>query len=425
MSATPSLIILTGCPPKWDLQWDEGSLLSGIIAPFNEPGVSFPRHTASEALASQIPPPKFRSLPLTREYLHTGLTPLSAHPYYEGGNLHGPAKSNLLNASSRWPGASVSSNGINEEALPQVFTGDDDEAKSQFLETSFALLEELPSSPPAASERFSSSDDTTISSLLSIDGSTAPPPPRHPPPHLVYPIPKPASLNSLPSASYLESIRDRPGPPPMVDLLVAIIDAPVPGIVIAKKDGRQLPLLELTVGDETSAGFEVKLWLAAPNDEARNSHPAPPGPTLTQAARSLRPRDIVLFRKVRICEYKGKVYAQNLRGENTKALLLHRSPVDEDDDGDIGCYALGELDGIESAVDRRGIELLRKAARVRDWTVHRLGVGLRPASEGAGVGGDRKQRGWEKRRAREGKRTAGDETDAVRKRARMLPPDTQ
>ena len=66
---------------------------------------------------------------------------------------------------------------------------------------------------------------------------------------------------------------------------------------------REMRLVELLVGDDTRAGFEITVWLAG--DPQMAEEPAHRS-LLSQRMPILRPRDIVLLRNVALGAYQGE-----------------------------------------------------------------------------------------------------------------------
>lgn len=135
-----------------------------------------------------------------------------------------------------------------------------------------------------------------------------------------------------------------------------------------------MELVELCVGDETRAGFEITFWLS--DKPVRRQNPTGPtgGYDTRETLASLRAQDIVLVRNVALASFRGRVYGQSLRKDATKAFLLYRRRIDRNDVG--GCYSSSNLD-LEKLNDMNTQTL--KAAKVKDW-VDRF-VGVRASTE--------------------------------------------
>ncbi|KAI4232728.1 MAG: hypothetical protein LQ349_004824 [Xanthoria aureola] len=82
-----------------------------------------------------------------------------------------------------------------------------------------------------------------------------------------------------------------------VNLLLGIIALPPPRTIITRKTARALALHELTVGDDTKAGFGINIWLPpAPNfaDGMQKKKNGDGEADLRATMEELRVRDVVL-----------------------------------------------------------------------------------------------------------------------------------
>ncbi|KAI4242718.1 MAG: hypothetical protein L6R42_010933, partial [Xanthoria sp. 1 TBL-2021] len=252
----------------------------------------------------------------------------------------------------------------------------DDEILSQYYEHSFAVHEEVPSSRVLAADSFQSTSTShaSSSSFPSEEDSTnysLPPTPSQQnnlKTLLSTPI---TNLSTIPSACYLHSIE----PQTMtVNLLLGIIALPPPRTIITRKDARTISLVELTVGDETEAGFGINIWLPAPF-----SYLKPGEVDLRAEMEKLRVRDVVLMRNVALTSFRGRVYGQSLRRGMTRVELVYRFQGEE----------RGMLAGMERELDREGGGVvLEKVRRVRQWVLGFVGGGdVRRRERGKGGNG--------------------------------------
>lgn len=173
------------------------------------------------------------------------------------------------------------------------------------------------------------------------------------------------NLKDIPSAAYLRSIE----PQTMtVNLIVGIMALPSPRpVTVGRRWGREqeMQLLEILVGDDTRAGFEITMWLSNSNEKHKNGGVAHQS-TLESQMQSLRSRDVILIRNVALRSYQGKVHGQSLRRDVTKVDLLYRRKIDDSDEGGMfSSKALIELAGTHPVME--------KAKRVRQWLIDFVG----------------------------------------------------
>ena len=340
----PGVLIFTGAPLSAALNWEESGLLDTFCEPIarfagldrnNDGNRSFVPATA-ETTAS-FDKPFWRSIPLERQHLTTGLSQL--HGYgkeYEGAAFF--TASDIIEELSQQPfGASQASS---LESVEQVL--------SQFYEQSYAIHEDIPSSHIAATAETgasfytneSSSYGTSVDSVRSKEIPVAG--------HLT-------NLMDIPNANYLNSIY----PQTMtVNLIIGIISIP-PSRAIRTRRGADVELIEVLVGDETKSGFGVNFWLSSSARSAEGG--------LRGVLDSLRPQDVVLMRNLALSSFRGKVYGQSLRKEMTKVHLLYRNRIDKIDVS--GCYITADLAGEDSHPQ------VEKTRRVREWVVRFVGTG--------------------------------------------------
>ena len=354
----PGLVLFVGAPEATTLNWAG----PGLLDTFNEPIARFAGQGTSrvEEHASPVIPdatkisaaPSWRSLPLERQYLNTGLTQsFDRHRPFTG------VSEKYSQGASFFTASQISS--FTEEA-PRVPVGEGygsssesvEQVLSQFYEESYARHENVPSSQIAAVSNGGSSFtsggtsfESTLDSPLRRGGAN--------------PIPGAGYLSNLkdiPNAAYLSSIH----PQTMtVNLVVGIISIPEPRDVKTRR-GANTQLVELLVGDETKSGFGVNIWF---------SPSQPVSGQMRNVLDGLRPQDVVLMRNVALSSFRGKVYGQSLRKEMTKVHLLYRNRVDKGDSR--GCYSAGDL----ALGDQPAHPQVEKTRKVREWVMKFVGIG--------------------------------------------------
>ena len=343
--------LFTGAPDAYSLQWDEEELSVSLLPCFSSTDFLPSRNVQ---LSNERP--LWRSIPLERQHLPTGLTPnirqlgLANEPKTSSfdGEETSFLDTNDLSSSS-------TASQVNSENLPPSSEGAD-ELLTQFYEHSFALHEGLPSSQIVEVNDSNDTSFLTASSsyVSSQDANTTMP--------LTERAVKPSSvhlsdLEDIPNAAYLRSIN----PQTMtVNLIVGIISMPPPRTIRSRKDGRTSELIEVTVGDETKAGFGINIWL--PSSKLQSGY-------LRAAVSDLRPQDIILVRNVALSSFRGNVYGQSLRKDMTNLDLLYRNTVDRHDPK--GAYSSEELDRANISEPQ-----IAKVKRVKDWVM--MFVGGRP-----------------------------------------------
>lgn len=361
----PKIIIFAGAPDAKSLDWDEDGLLTEFSTPFlrffNLHGYN--SQETSPISADVTTYPAWRSIPLERQHLPTGISQDHAwQPEYQGASFFTTSqiKSFIGELSQELDQESFDSSA---ESVEQVL--------SQFYEESYARHQDVPSSQIAAVSQTDSltSGGTSFSTTESFDSPTS---------FTRKDVPNAGNLSNIkeiPNAKYINSIQ----PQTMtVNLIVGMISVSEARSIKTKR-GADVELLEVIVGDETKTGFGINFWL--PSSQVVEGD-------LRSAVQGLRLQDVVLMRNVALSSFRGKVYGQSLRKGMTKVHLLYRSRIDRTDVA--GCYSAADLNSGEPA-DRQ----LEKARRVREWVLRFIG---------GGVG------------QRNGKRKALHET---------LPPDTQ
>jgi len=198
------------------------------------------------------------------------------------------------------------------------------------------------------------------------------------------------SLFQLPTASHLHAIQ----PQTMtVDLIIGILSLSPLRIVTVRRTGRLVGVLEMLVGDDTSAGFGVTFWVDVAQEESQGlTLPGEARDELKESLQGLRKGDVVLLRNVALSDFQKVVRGNSLgrmrrggggRGGNaTSVRLLWRAgwmrvDVDQATEGEDleAAYESEELE-IDDDGNGGGVGLIRgddkavrdKTARVRGWT---------------------------------------------------------
>ncbi|KAH8171146.1 Nucleic acid-binding, OB-fold protein [Sarocladium implicatum] len=262
----------------------------------------------------------WRSLPLKRLPLHTGLT--QQHSLL---NEDVPRHANFFST------ADVSFDDSRESL--DDYGGND--ALSQFYEASLSALENT--SLLSEGESFDASFMTTSStgdySRISQNQDKAP------------------------IAAHLSDLEDVPPAPRILalnpstvtlNLIVGILSIAQPRTVTTRW-GRAMSLIEILVGDDTRSGFAVTFWL--PESEVTNSH-------ITK----LRRQDVVLLQNVGLHVFRGKVYGQSLRRDLTKVSILWGSSGQ-------GIYSTRALAKAGPSQPQ-----MEKARLVKDWVLKFVGA---------------------------------------------------
>ncbi|KAL9590299.1 MAG: hypothetical protein Q9179_007973, partial [Wetmoreana sp. 5 TL-2023] len=291
MSPSPKLIVYTGAPLSKSLEWEEEHLTAPLQSCFS----TLLNENIQSPSISTGTRPNWRSVPLEKQHLPTGLTQATNCDFVYDAPIQNELQTSFFTL------ADTSDPQGDETFQSHVAEEQDDygDTISQYYEHSFAIHEDIPSSQviPAtqssaspsssfasASYLSSDADSTTLSILTSIN--------------LQQDILNRLSLtdlNSLPTAAYLTSIQ----PQTMtVNLLVGVIQLPPPRLITTRRHARTVELVEMIVGDDTTAGFGVNIWLPhhpAPAP-APQHHQKPTSALLEADIEGLRIQDIVLMR---------------------------------------------------------------------------------------------------------------------------------
>ncbi|KAL7938469.1 hypothetical protein V8C35DRAFT_79334 [Trichoderma chlorosporum] len=246
--------------------------------------------TSRIEIASQ-PHAVWRSVPLNRRPLHTGLS--QNHSILDG---------SFQAHRDFFTTAGV----VSGDETPSPDGGDDGGTLlTQFVEESLAAHNLVPSSQLGSAsidttENTTASFTTNSSNDASLQGPTRP---------LPTPVPSHLSdLEDVPSAAHILALSPQTV---TLNLIVAVISIAQPRTVTTRW-GTTLSLVEVLVGDETKSGFGVTFWLSS--DQAATSQVS-----------KLRRQDVVLMENVALHVFRGKVYGQSLRKNLTRVSLLWRS----------------------------------------------------------------------------------------------------
>jgi hypothetical protein len=357
LGMAPKLLMFAGAPEASSLNWEEEVLLDNFsdrIARFaglnNSNGkqniVQLTPHLTSASIAH----PSWRSLPLDRQHLTTGLTQsfdrhrlftgLSQQIDSQGASFFVASQINyFIEEFSQDPSQSHPSSHASVEEL-----------LSQFYEESYTRHEDIPSSQvtPASDAGTSFTSDElsdTFDSPLRPFGAVKEVPIAG---YL-------SNLQDLPNAMYLNSLHPQTL---TVNLIVGLISVPEARFIKTRR-GAAVELIEVLVGDETRSGFGINFWLSSSQSVQGD---------MRNILNGLRPRDVVLMRNVALSSFRGKVYGQSLRKGMTKIHLLYRNRVDKTDAG--GCYSAADLASGDLVLPQ-----VDKTRRVREWVLKFVGLG--------------------------------------------------
>lgn len=344
-------LILVGAPLSSALTWDPSGLLNDFSPPF--------KAFLSDDNPPDIPPssnPSWRSLPLTRQRLETGLSQVHAYP--------------------NTPALQPDANFFTTSLTTSTPSSGSHDLTTQFYDHSLAHHTALPSSPVPGPAEETTSFLTTSTSFASNPPSEPPLPraPTHQPLHL-------SDLEDVPPAPSLLALH-----PQTVTLnLIAGVMAPSAPRPVRTRYGATLHVLELLLGDDTRAGFAVTFWLSAADMDMASLSSASASASASSTVLRLRRRDVVMLRDVALHVFRGKVYGQSLRRGRTKVSLLYRGGARGEG---AGCYSGADL-------RRGGHPQVDKTRRVWDWVLRFVGGGDEEGERGAG-GGKAKRRGWDR-----------------------------
>ncbi|KAL3956444.1 hypothetical protein ACCO45_009290 [Purpureocillium lilacinum] len=268
----------------------------------------------------------WRSLPLTRQPLHTGFS-----------QVHDVHHTQFRESAGFFTTADVSFSDSSRLASTRE---DAEDVLTQFCEQALAEHTFILSSQP--DDSFISEEETSfLTTASSADrtnhGTMRPPPPV--PSHL-------SDLEDVPPAKQILALQPQTV---TLNLIVGVISIAQPRTVTTRW-GTTLSLVEVLVGDETTAGFAVTFWIGS--DADRNA-----------GVLKLQRQDVVLMENVALHVFRGKVYGQSLRKGLTRINLLWRR------DGS-GYYSTRSLSKKGTTTTRPQQD---KTALVKDWVLRFVG----------------------------------------------------
>lgn len=142
------------------------------------------------------------------------------------------------------------------------------------------------------------------------------------------------SIAALPRAAKLSSMRPQTV---TVNVVVGVITASQPRTVYIKRGGYSMDIVELLVGDETKAGFNISVWLAPSltDSAAMIKLPKQARDAESQAFRGrivrLRTGDVLAIDKLALATFRDQVFGQSLHrravGVKTGFRLLHAASM--------------------------------------------------------------------------------------------------
>ena len=357
------IIFLTGAPLPSSLGWTEEELCAPLQPGFiNRVPGEYTGISTSDDKA-----PSWRSLPLEKPHLPTGLTQLSReHPQFEDYGYSNDETSFLSINELSFISTEL---GEYPSERSQASDSDKEDVFTQYYEHSFALHETIPSSQIVGAE---SLDESFTTEPESFSLAFSPSSQSHPEgqqltrsrltsSHL-------ADLKDMPNATYLRSIT----PQTMtVNLVVGIISISQPRTIKTRRFGHSIDLVEILVGDDTKAGFGINIWLPPPPPRQNGTHSAHQDNDLRVQTSHLRPQDVILAKTVALSSFRGKVYGQSLRRGMTSLDLLYRNVVNGNDTR--GAFRAAELDHHGTTTTMYEPQF-RKVKDVKDWVMRFVGA---------------------------------------------------
>ena len=352
------VILLCGSPLPGSLDWSEEDLSVALLPAFVE------KRDLSGAADLKDTPPVWRSLDLVAPHLPTGLTQASGQEAHFGDPLLEIAASTSTAAFAR---DLTATNSV--QSSPRSLDIDPTDAQSQILtqyyEHSFAMHDGLQSSQIVG---VASTDNASFSTTVETDSFDSFISDAQSQKHVVDARLHSGTISDLkdiPNAGYLHSIE----PQTMtVNLAVGVISVSQPRRILPRKGGRAVELVEMLVGDDTRAGFGINMWIAPAQAQDSNASRTHENNTLRDEVFQLRPRDVILARRVALGSFRSTVYGQSLRRGMTSLDLLYRNVIDAEDAR--GAFKAKDLDANIDVSDQ-----LAKVKRVQDWVVRFVGAG--------------------------------------------------
>lgn len=346
---------------------------TGILPAFLDLGSSRETHTDT---SKDQTAPAWRYMPLSCQHLPTGLSQIGNIRSIDNVDLAASKEETYFLSTSDL--SLDSTTAITDDLLEFASsTETDEEVLSQFYEQSFVIHEKTTSSQiqlqdgdqSDANDSTAAITNTSFLTSTCASDSFASSVSVVPDPTPVLSLGRISDLGKVPNASYLRSIV----PQTMtVNLIVGIISISAPCSIRTRRDGRDMRLIEMLVGDETKAGFSINFWLPSlQQDKGR----FPSVAQLENVLGTLRRQDMVLIQNVALNAFKGKVYGQSLRKNMTKLDLLYRNVGD----GGKGVRVHRPRSPVEEP-ERH--PQAAKMARVKQWVMSFVGSTARPTSVG-------------------------------------------
>ncbi|PSK35943.1 hypothetical protein B9Z65_5758 [Elsinoe australis] len=318
----------TGAPEAGDLDWSEDGLLKGSLPAFE------PRRTGASTLQRTNSP----TACLQSNWRHIILNGAAF--------VQTPINPNDLKTDHRRPVSSIT------------------DVKDDFIEHSLAVLDNLQSSQlaPHVGDESTTAEDTTFVTFDSFvtsndetvlsEGSAANSVPlgQQQAVDITGPI---SHLNSVPSAKHLLQTRPQTI---TINLIVGIISVSTARTVHVKRGDYDMDVLEITVGDDTQAGFSISVWLNPQTSPRKNGAPAS-DTDLRKAVEKLRPGDVVYVGRLALTTFNGKVYGQTLNRKASR-VITRFIPI--------------QLE--QSMLDKTPADLTTKIGRVTDWVDNFIGA---------------------------------------------------
>jgi hypothetical protein len=360
MTGSERIIILAGAPEIEALDWDEDRLHDShdlAIARFLNSG---PQRHKQPTPAPTSPPPKWRALNIDRQ---------KAVVQHDDDEAYEATQFLSFN------------NEIAKEVAGPAEPLD-------FLEHSIAILENIDSSQLLTTTDINpdeptqvDGEDSTFLSIATTDisfntaSSLESPSHNHLLPNNI-PI---TDLKHIPSAAHILSLHPQTL---TLNLIAGIISISQPRTITLRKRKGEMEIIELTVGDETRAGFCVNFWLTpTTSSRARTRQQQKQNQSAKQTRDDglratlgkLRTGDVVLMRHVALSSFRGCVYGQSLGGGRF---------------GRVGT-SIVNLPGADFG---RPAAFREKVRRVRKWTDDFVGIAKPSRLNGEGRGVRRKVR---------------------------------
>jgi hypothetical protein len=341
---SPELKFLTGAPTPTALNWSE----EGLLKTFSS---ALQRHL-NYAHSAPPPPPtptptqpvaRWRSIPLTtnKTFHETSLLREEEQPH---ANISAkPRQINHLKAD-------------HDDFLDHSFALEANLQSSQIASHHHSLEDDDPEEATFMTDDsiYSTNNDDFETTFISTAGATKQDSGPQSAISSYRPVGPIMSIKAVPTAEYLQRIQ----PQTMtVNLLVGIISVG-PARTVTTRNGHDMDIIELTVGDETKAGFTISSWHRAQDSHQRHKVEDQSRSILS----SLRPQDVVLIERVALSSFRNAVFGQSLNRRATKNTtaftILHKA------------HSL-RSDGSQQTSFPRAVD--NKLERVCDWVSSFIG----------------------------------------------------